>query len=157
MNSAVIKYLFLQTIALIFREGYREVHNYRLRWRLRITKYTNALKTAEFTLKDFVIETLMGLVEMDDFEEFRNGQTDPVDELIADNDGQSPRIVRTKTVTRSRYSSLRVRLRSATKRLLRRILLPIIEKHEVQKAKRKNNTRLTTNSSENRYMSEWSP
>ena len=123
-----------------------------------MTRYTHAFKAAEFTLKDFVIETLMGLVEMDDFEEFRE---DPIESIEKDisptSDGSLEESTRSNS-TRPRATSLfKTRIKMKLKRMLRKVLLPIIEKHEKEKLLRKKQTKLTTNCGENRYRSEWSP
>jgi len=155
MNSAVIKYLFVQTLTLALRESYREAMNFRLRWRQRLTRYSLALKAAEFTLKDFVIETLMGQVEMDEFEEFRE---DPIGSIEKDIYPTSElRSTRSNSIRPRAISLFKTRIKMKLKRMLRKMLLPIIEKHEKRKMLRKKHAELTTNNGENRYRTEWSP
>ncbi len=158
MNSAVIKYLFVQTLASLLRESYREALKYRLQWRQRLVRYSRAIKAAEFTLKDFVIETLMGLVEMDDFEEFRKAHIEGIKNdstPISDTSQVESNPSHSKELRTA--SGFKFRMKLKFKRMLRKVLLPMIEKHEKEKLQRKKHTGLTTNSSENRYRSEWSP
>lgn len=160
MNSVVIKYLFVQFLAWILREaGMILSKTYHTAWS-KYRKYIAAIRDAEFTLKDFVIETLLGLVEMEDFEDVE--ELELIKASPAGRNDVAPNMKVgyhiNESGTNNRRPSRR-NLKRLIKKLLRAILLPLIEQceHERKLKGDKNRNRRIPSGEENRFRSEWSP
>jgi len=151
MNSVVIKFLFVQIVndlltdlpKWLISRWFHYAHLTRLRF--------NEIRSSSFVLKDFVIEQLLGWIDLEEFEDVE------VEKSIAEKKVvPSEPVTPIETKEKPTKSIMKYRVQKIIKKLLRTILLPILEEwsspHEFQKS-RKNDVH-TNSQTENYFKSD---
>jgi len=152
----VIKLLYRYVFTTLFLEITESLGVFLIQTRDKMQNSFRVLVDTRPSLKTYVLDHILGLMEMSEFEDINTeNESDSMDKIV--NSEKEKEVIR--AVQKSKYALKRAFIR-LIKRSLAFLLLPLIESAERREERIKsqlNSRQNTTNATENRYKQRWSP